>query len=222
MLKSASFRESQGTNHSNVTSVFRRRRSFSEVYQSQPRKSKLGKPSPSLPLSSSPDVSFPWKPPPWLSLKPRDEDAKAVSIHSIQPAVHLLTQLAGHSASQIKTHDLPSQLLQSFLVPELYLLQLSAYSVLCIWHICTQDITEKGGFYNLKGFPFFSVSKKVSKLDQSSGSILSRSQQEDQPHLFTRALDPILLLLNPRWYLSICYISHIYICVWVWWVWVCV
>lgn len=97
----------------------------------------------------------PCKPPPWLSLKPRDEDA-------LKPlAFTPSSQQSTYSHSWLVTLLLrsrpttsPSQLLQSFLVPELYLLQLSAYSVLCIWHICTQDITEKGGFYNLKGFPF--------------------------------------------------------------------
>ena len=97
----------------------------------------------------------PCKRPPWLSLKLRDEGT--LKPLAFTPSSQQATYSHGWLVTLLlrpRSTTSPSQLLQSFLIPELYLLQLPTYSVLCIWHIHTQDISEKGVSCNLEGFPF--------------------------------------------------------------------
>ena len=108
----------------------------------------------------------------------------------------------------------PSQLLQSFLAPKLYLLQILAYSILWIWQIGTQDITEKGGSYSLKGFPFSLYLSKYQSQTRVSLEFWIHSSITQLGRKIGPTSSELLILffsLNSRWYLSVCYISHVYV-----------
>lgn len=149
----------------------------------------------------------------------RDEDAAAVSIHSIQPAVHS-THTAGWSLCfSDQDQDLPQPTSPTLSCSRNY----TCYNFLLILfslHLAYMYSRHhwEGWILQFERISILSVSKKVSKLGPEFWihSFTCRVSRKISPTSSPELLILFSFSLNPRWYLSICYISHIYICVWVW------